>query len=156
MSKPRNSERLAWSQERQADAITAAENGHGWEYLANRWQCSKPNALQWCAANLPAPVCRQIGANGMLLRQPNKGRQYHHAKPPMQAKPFTAVPRPETCQRVWYAHGQLHQCLKPTRNGADRCAECKQHHLTLFDRPAPETPKPKKHSWREPMLRRSA
>ncbi len=155
MSKPKAHEAFAWSAQRMEDARSAAANGDGWEVLSLLWATTRPGALQWCQQNCPPDVVRQIGENGRRKRQPNKGRQYHHAKPASEQKPFAPKPRPVTCQRQWLEHGELMTCGAPTRNGADRCHDCKRHHLTLLDRKPPETQRATVHPWTEEGIQRA-
>jgi hypothetical protein len=132
MSKPRRNDRHDWSMERQAEAESAAKNGHGWEYLARLWDCSRPNALQWCKVNCDPEVSRLIALNGYAQRQPHKGRLYHNdrSKPPMQpTRQSNGKVYWVSCHHVDGMTGE--RCFAPTQNGKHACPKCLEKEMTI-------------------------
>ena len=130
MSKPRRNDRCEWLRERIADATKAAADGQGWTFLANLWECSNANALQWSRENVDPEICAIIGKNGMHLRYPNIGRKYNREdrmKPTQKpARQSNGRVRYLTCQHILYIDGKTEMCGADTVAGHHACPSCRK------------------------------
>jgi hypothetical protein len=127
MSKPRKSEREAFKSGRLEDILSAANNGHGWRFLADKWGVSRPRAFQWAHENVAAEVCEQIGRHGVRTSGNHKmKRKYelHTAHDITRRYVFgSMVPRFTNCIEVNGWTGR--ECGQPTEDGAQRCEACR-------------------------------
>ena len=134
MNRARRNDRHDWTEARIAAATKAAADGQGWAFLANLWECSTPNALQWCRTNVHPEICHQIGINGFLKRYPRREREREdRSKPKMQAaRQSNGKVYWRHCQHI-FARGerQGERCYAETEGGKHACPKCLELELTI-------------------------